>query len=140
MRPRIVVVLAPLILAQAPAPAAPPAPAEQVLIYRGEAASILGRVVRDAKDGTIGRIVDVLVDDAGQPRAAVIDAGGFMGMGSRRIAVAWQALRFQPAVGKTGRIELELTLDQIKDVPEFKRTPRAADPPVTVAVPPPPKP
>ena len=131
--------------AQAPAPTTapttpPPPPAEQELIYHGEAASILGRMVRDRDDGMVGRIVDVLVDDTGQPRAAIVDAGGFMGMGTRRVAVAWRTLRFQTAAGRAGRIVLDMTLDQIKDIPEFKRSVGPADPPVTVAVPPPPRP
>jgi len=127
--------------APAPTPTPPiPPPAEQQLIYHGEASSILGRNVRDRDDGLIGRIVDVLVDDTGQPRAAVIDIGGFMGMGSRKVAVAWRTLRFQTAAGRAGRIVLDMTLDQIKDVPEFRRSVNPADPPITVAVPPPPKP
>jgi hypothetical protein len=37
----------------------------------------------------MGRIVDVIVDRSGQVRAAVIDFGGFLGVGSRKIAVDW---------------------------------------------------
>ena len=44
----------------------------------------------------MGRIVDVLVDGQGMARAAIIDFGGFLGVGSRKIAVAWQALHFVP--------------------------------------------
>ena len=42
----------------------------------------------------MGRIVDVIVDRAGAVRAAVIDFGGFLGVGSRKIVVDWNALRF----------------------------------------------
>ena len=118
------------------APAPPkPAPAEQELIYQGEATSILGRQVRDPAKNPVGRIVDVLVDDAGLPRAAVIDFGGFMGIGNRRIAVAWRALRFVPAAGR-GTITLDMTADQIRSTPDFKRQTKPADPPVSVAAPP----
>ena len=131
----------PALPTEAPAkpPAEPPAkpPAENEYIYHGEAASILGRVVHGPADKTFGRIVDVLVDDAGQPRAAVIDVGGFMGMGTRRIAVAWRALAFAANEGK-GRIMVSMTLDQIKGTPDFKPAPTASSPPVAVAVPPPP--
>ena len=138
-RAALLLAAAPLLMAQADAPPAaapgPPPPAQQELIYHGEAASLLGRTVRDPQANVLGRIVDVLVDDGGQPRAAVIDVGGFMGMGTRRIAVAWRALRFSTAVG-VGRITLDMTLDQIKDTPDFKRPAGPADPPVTVAAPP----
>ena len=42
----------------------------------------------------MGRIVDVIVDRAGTVRAAVIDFGGFLGVGSRKIVVDWSALHF----------------------------------------------
>jgi hypothetical protein len=53
-------------------------------------------------------------------RAAIIDFGGFLGVGSRRIAVDWNALHF-PEPGKPGeRITLELTRDQVNTAPEYK--------------------
>jgi hypothetical protein len=68
----------------------------------------------------MGRIVDVLVDGSGTARAAIIDFGGFLGVGSRKIAVAWTALHFVPAAEKRYGIVLELTRDQVKPAPEYK--------------------
>ena len=112
-------------------PVAPP-PASQELIYQGEATSILGRQVSGPDDKNVGRIVDVLVDDLGQPRAAVVDVGGFLGIGNRRIAVVWRALHFAPEATGEGKIRLEMTADQIKATPEYK----AISTPVVVAAPP----
>lgn len=108
----------------APAPLAPaPAPAEEAGKLRhlapSEASSVLGRPVRGADGHDIGRIVDVLVDQAGHPRAAVIDFGGFMGVGSRKIAVDWHMLHFTGSEPDKP-ITLELTPDQIKAAPEYK--------------------
>lgn len=139
------------LLLMAQAPATPPAstpppqdrPAQQELLYNGEAASILGRTVRGPNDKPIGRIVDLLVDDAGQPRAAVVDVGGFMGMGSRQLAVAWRGLRFLSGPGHPASIVLDMTLDQIKGTPDYKRPASGSStpaPPVTVAAPHPPTP
>ncbi len=127
--------LALLVASSAVAADAPPA--NQELIYRGEATSILGRAVHDPGDAKVGQIVDVLVDDQGQPRAAVIDFGGFMGVGQRRIAVAWRALHFLPAAQQS-HIRIDLTVDQIKATPDYKPAPRPLDPPMTMAAPPPP--
>ncbi len=121
--------------AQTPVPLVGPGPADTAFMYQGEATSILGRTVRDPAGETVGRIVDVLVDELGQPRAAVIDFGGFMGVGNRRIAVSWRAMRFVPAAER-GQILLDMTADQIKAIPDYKRSVRPADPPVVVAVPP----
>jgi hypothetical protein len=61
----------------------------------------------------------VIVDRGSQARAVVIDFGGFLGVGSRRVAVDWSALRIAPA-GKDEPITLDLTRDQIKAAPEYK--------------------
>ena len=83
-----------------------------------DAEAILGQRVTDPKGKEIGRLVDVLVDANGQPQAAVIDFGGFMGVGNRKIAVHWSVLHFNPGDAKH-KIMLEMTPDQIKAAPEF---------------------
>ena len=85
-----------------------------------EVQGILGREIRSTADENMGRIVDVLVDGKGMTRAAIIDFGGFLGVGSRKIAVAWTALHFVPAAEKRYGIVLELTRDQVKPAPEYK--------------------
>ena len=100
--------------------ATPPAIPEITILNKHEVEGVLGREVRSATDEDMGRIVDVLVDRGGQVRAAIIDFGGFLGVGSRKIAVDWNALHF-PQPGKPGgRIALELTRDQVKNAPEYK--------------------
>ena len=74
----------------------------RTVLNNHEVEGILGREVRSSADENMGRIVDVLVDRSGQVRAAMIDFGGFLGVGSRKIAVDWSALHF-PAPAKTDR-------------------------------------
>jgi PRC-barrel domain len=115
---------------QPPPPAAPPpAPAPVQSVAPGDAEAILGQRVTDPDGKDIGRLVDVLVDANGQPQAAVIDFGGFMGVGNRKIAVVWSSLRFNPGDAKR-KVALEMTPDQIKTAPEF-RDPTKAAPVVT---------
>ncbi len=66
-------------------------PATVVLGGR-EARGVLGREVRSVANENMGRIIDVIVDQAGNARAVVIDFGGFLGVGSRKIAIDWSAL------------------------------------------------
>jgi hypothetical protein len=80
---------------------------------------ILGREVLSSTGEDMGRIVDVLVDHGGQVRAAITDFGGFLGVGSRKIAVEWNALHFAPAEADA-KITLELTRDQVKAAPEYQ--------------------
>jgi hypothetical protein len=101
-------------------PTPPLAVPEVTVLNTHEVEGILGREVRSAANEDMGRIVDVLVDRTGQVRAAIIDFGGFLGVGSRKIAVDWSALHF-PAPGKPDEyITLELTRDQVKAAPEYQ--------------------
>jgi hypothetical protein len=85
---------------------APGEPTVTVLDYR-DVQGILGKEVRSAADENMGRIVDVIVDRTGHVRAAVVDFGGFLGVGSvgsRRIAIAWNAPRFPANGNKVERV------------------------------------
>ena len=104
-----------------PAPAAKPAPPPSVtIIAPREAHGVLGRDVRSPTDEDMGHIVDVIVDRTGTVRAAVIDFGGFLGVGSRKIVVDWNALHFGRVSNKTDSITLELTKAQVAAAPEYK--------------------
>jgi len=101
--------------------AAEPTPAPFLTILGSwQAETVLGKEVRGKANENIGRIVDVIADRNGKIRAALIDFGGFLGLGSRKIAVDWHALKFTP--GEDGRhvITLDLTRDQMKSAPEYK--------------------
>ena len=96
-------------------------PASVTVIGAYDARGILGRDVKSAAGENMGRIVDVIVDRSGTVRAAVIDFGGFLGVGSRKIAVDWNALRFVPEASKRYSISLELSREQVKAAPEYKQ-------------------
>ena len=104
-----------------PGAAKEPAPPPSVsVIGARDAHGMLGREVLSAANENMGRIVDVIVDRTGQARAAVIDFGGFLGVGSRKIVVDWNALHFQRISNKKDAIGLELTKEQVTAAPEYK--------------------
>ena len=84
----------------APSPNPPPGTPAMVLDDQ-EVSTILGKSVRSSAGEDMGRIVDIIVSRDGQVHAAIIDFGGFLGIGSRKVAVDWHALNFAPA-GKPG--------------------------------------
>jgi hypothetical protein len=112
---------------QTPPPVAvqPPPKSAVQSVPPEDAEAILGQRVTDQEGKEIGRLVDVLVDANGQPQAAVIDFGGFMGVGNRKVAVHWSVLHFNPGDAKH-KITLEMTPDQIKAAPEFLNPNKAA--------------
>jgi hypothetical protein len=128
--------------ATAPQPAAaPPAPQNDenakeektsvpATVVDGEQLeSVLGIEAFGSAGDDMGRIVDIIVDRTGQIRAAIIDFGGFLGVGSRKIAVDWRSLHFDPK--KAGAVVVNLTKDQLRVTPVYK----AAEPVVMVGGP-----
>jgi hypothetical protein len=95
-------------------------PPSVTVLNNHEVEGILGRQVLGAAEENMGRIVDVIVDHSGRVRAAVIDFGGFLGVGSRKIAVDWSALHFPPPGQPNAKISLDLTRDQVKAAPEYQ--------------------
>lgn len=80
--------------------------------------SLLGREVK-TRDDDPGRIIDILVDRDGSVRAAVVELGGFLGIGTRKIAVEWSMLRFE-AGPKQPILVLDMTRDQLRSAPEYR--------------------
>jgi hypothetical protein len=93
---------------------------------------VLGTLVHGEDGSSVGRLVDVLVDKSGVPREAVLDSGGFLGVGSRRIVVPWQSLHFDPD-SKDQTIAVSMTSDQLKAAPEYKGAAHSS--PVAAAAP-----
>jgi hypothetical protein len=81
--------------------------------------SVLGKEVRNGTGENLGRIVDVLVDEGGQVRAAVVDFGGFLGVGARKLVVDWTALHLGPG-DQHDIITAHITRDQARAAPEYK--------------------
>ena len=82
--------------------------------------SLLGRSVRSAGGDELGRVIDIIIDKDGHPRAAIIDFGGFLGVGTRKIAVDWRALRFTPDGNKERKLSVALSRNQVRVSPEYK--------------------
>jgi len=80
--------------------------------------SVLGIKALSVTGDDMGRIDDIIVDRSGQIRAAIIDFGGFLGVGSRKIAVDWRSLHFDPK--KAGTVVVNLTKDQLRVAPVYK--------------------
>ncbi|MDA8095217.1 MAG: PRC-barrel domain-containing protein [Betaproteobacteria bacterium] len=85
----------------------------------GQVQGVLGRKVEGMNGKVMGPVVDVLVDALGRPRAAVIDFGGYLGVGTRRIAIDWRLLsRWR---GRRGApLLLRLRRVDIQAAPQYK--------------------
>jgi len=55
---------------------------------------VVGLNVYNDQNESIGAINDLLMDKSGNVKAAVISVGGFLGMGSRLVALPYEKLKF----------------------------------------------
>jgi hypothetical protein len=127
--------VAPTMAADPPAPAIAPEMVKRV--EQADAFAILGKQVRSAAGEDIGRVTDVLVGRDGAPAAVVIDVGGVLGVGSRKVAVDWSLLQFRPD-NREVPILVGLIRSQIQAAPEYKPPNRPAD--IVTPAPPTPEP
>jgi sporulation protein YlmC with PRC-barrel domain len=102
-----------------PAAAAKPATASRPATPKSDADSLLGKAVFGAEGRQMGMVTNVLIDRDGKPIALVIDFGGFLGVGSRKIAIDWNLMQFHPG-DKDKPVTLSLQKEQLKAAPEYK--------------------
>ena len=94
--------------------------------------TILGKKVHGPKGEDLGLLTDIVFSDDGNPVAAIIDFGGFLGVGTRKLAIDWKLLNFTPG-DKNGPLQVSLSRVKIQAAPEYKpdaKSPKMVGPPV----------
>jgi len=91
-----------------------------------------GTDVVGTDDKKIGDVSDMLFDKAGKIEAYVISVGGFLGMGSKEVALEPTAFQVVPgdpnsATNRSPKLKLSMTKDELKNAPNFEyyKEPRA---------------
>ncbi len=79
--------------------------------------SLRGSTVENAAKKNIGSVSDLIIDrGSGAVTFVVLNAGGFLGMGTKQVVVPFSAFGWDPS---DKRLTLETTVDQAKTWPEF---------------------
>ena len=89
--------------------------------------TITGQNVYNLKDENIGDIKDLMIDPSNAEVVyAVLEFGGFMGIGSKLFAVPLKALKFSD---NDRNIRLDVNKEKLEDAPSFDNDnwPRTAD-------------
>jgi sporulation protein YlmC with PRC-barrel domain len=84
------------------------------------ASEIKGTKVTNFQNQEIGDIDEVLIEpDMGQVRFAVLSVGGFLGLGSTKVAVPWQSFQI---VNERGRMKylLDATKERLEKAPRVE--------------------
>ena len=84
------------------------------------ASEIKGTKVTNFQNQEIGDMDEVLIEpDMGQVRFAVLSVGGFLGLGSTKVAVPWQSFKI---VNERGRMKylLDATKERLEKAPRVE--------------------
>ena len=79
---------------------------------------MIGVTVRNAGGDSVGKIDDLLITEGGMLKAVVIDVGGFLGLGSKVIAVEPGALVLRPGGDRYSAV-LNLSKDAVAAAQPF---------------------
>ena len=94
-----------------------PAEGERINAFMVE--KIIGSKVINVKGETLGKIDDLVVDiDTGRILYAVLDSGGFLGIGSKLFPVPWESLAALPS---EGIFFLNQSKEQMEKAPAFDK-------------------
>jgi sporulation protein YlmC with PRC-barrel domain len=84
------------------------------------ASKLTGASVYNDANEKIGSIDDIIIGQNDRALIAILQVGGFLGVGGRMVAVPYQNLQLGPS---DNRVVLPgATKDQLKSMPEFKYT------------------
>jgi sporulation protein YlmC with PRC-barrel domain len=110
--------------ATTPQTATPKAPgSSSVLVVQHESekttAEVIGMPVFSRDGATVGKISHLLIDQDQKVTGAVLAVGGFLGIGSKSVAVPWESLTFEEKGGKQLAV-VPMSNDELANAPEFK--------------------
>jgi len=90
--------------------------ADQMLASKFKGTDVIG-----ADNVKIGDVSDILFDKDAKVLAYVVGVGGFLGIGSKDVALSPTSFQLQPATDKESmKLKLSMTKDELKNAAEFK--------------------
>jgi hypothetical protein len=109
---------------QAQTTTSPPSSATQQSAEQGRLATmgkeIVGKDVYGADNRNMGEVEDVVMGANGQVESVLVDVGGFLGLGARRVAIPISQIQ----LGQGDRLTTTMTEAQAKELPEYKEAQR----------------
>jgi len=83
------------------------------------ASTLIGQEVFGPDDQSIGEIADLVLQEDGETRAAIIDVGGFLGVGEKQVAIPFDQIEVS-AEGEETRVMVALSQEELEQLPEFQ--------------------
>ena len=87
-----------------------------------------GVTVYDANDENVGEIEQLVLAEDGKIETAVVDIGGFLGMGEHSVAMSFDELQVMTNADNTEvRVYIDATREDLQQRPEYHRPHRASE-------------
>jgi len=86
------------------------------------ASTLIGKDVYAPDNQNIGEVGDLVLQEDGKTRAALIDVGGFLGIGEKRVTIPFDQIKMA-ADGQNAsepRLTVDMTRQQLEQAPEWK--------------------
>ena len=80
---------------------------------------LIGALVRNPAGETIGDVNEILVDNTGKIAAVVVGVGGFLGLGEREVALAFESIRLTRDKDGKDVLTVNATKDALKTAPAW---------------------
>jgi len=90
------------------------------------ASKLIGAVVYGPDDVNLGEISDLIFTKTGDIDAAIVDVGGFLGMGEKPVALQFGALNVRTDESGAVTVMVNATLEQLDQAPTFEEPEQAA--------------
>jgi len=82
------------------------------------ASDLIGTDIKSNGDEKVGSVSDLIIDQDGQVVAVVVGVGGFLGMGEKDVAIAWDDVTKSGAADKQ-KLRIDATREELQAAPEF---------------------
>lgn len=92
---------------------------QPVEIQQIRAEDLMGSTLYGANDANIGNVGDILLTEEGSFDAVIVDVGGFLGIGTREVALGLDEVQFMRDQQNNWYIYTQYTQEQIEAAPEY---------------------
>lgn len=80
---------------------------------------LIGLTIQNGANETIGEIGDIVLDENSTIKAWIVGVGGFLGIGTKYVAVDPSALKLTRVDDKTMKATIDTNKDQLRAAPEY---------------------
>lgn len=99
---------------------APPTATAMTMPSQLGASKLVGLNIRNAANETIGEIKEILLGSDGKAKEVIVGVGGFLGMGERYVAIAWDHLQIRNDRDNDVFAAVSYTKEQLQGLPQYR--------------------